>query len=89
MFRIIFKILLVLIVFISFVPKDGFCDNHTTVNHDCSLACTTCCGSAVVLPSLPLFLKSSFQQAVTITKYSFLYSSPVPEGLKRPPVFLS
>ena len=89
MLNSILKILIVLVVFISFTSVNGYCDDHTTVDHHCSLACTTCCGSAVILPSLPSFFKASFQEAAIITKHFSHYNNPILDNLKRPPVLLS
>ena len=84
----LFKIFLFLVLLVSFIPTEGFCNDHAVGSHQCSLTCATCC-SVIVPASSNVFLRNSFPVVKVISTYSFLYSNPTRDGLKRPPVFLS
>jgi len=82
----IFKIIVLLIVFISFLPLEAFCENHhaeTDRDHHCALVCHGC--HNIIMADTKMFLSPDKE----ILKFSFdetpHYQNPVLANLFRPP----
>lgn len=81
------KIFVLLIVFVSFLPLDGFCsDQHMDVEqgHHCVLVCHTC--HQMVSPETSLQAFSPEQSSTVAFNYAFRYQAPVLEQTHRPPI---
>ena len=82
-----FLIIILIVLVLSLVPKEVFCnDHHPVAHHHCSLTCHTC--SNMIVPD-----RISFQEVFQIsnfqTPHDFSYQSPTITQLKRPPISLS
>lgn len=80
------KIIILLVVLVSFLPLDGFCDDHHSGNgqeHHCVLACHTCHHMVSPDTQTEALLPES---STNITfNYSFQYQSPILDQIHRPP----
>ena len=80
------NIILLIIVVFSFLPIDGFCDDHTKVDqsHHCVLACHTC--HQMISPEIALETFSPEQSSHISFNYAFQYQAPVLDQTHRPPI---
>jgi len=81
------RTIILLIVLVSFMPLDGFCDDHHSGNgqeHHCVLACHTC--HQMVSRDTQTAAFHPEQSASISFAYSFQYQAPVIEQTHRPPI---
>jgi len=81
------KILVLLIVVASFLPIEGFCDDHhinANQEHHCVLACQFC--HHLVSPETNMAARNLDQSSRISFNYSFQYQAPILDQTHRPPI---
>lgn len=79
------RITILVIAVISFLPLDGFCDDHQSAQeHHCIVACHSC--HQMVSPETALETFSPEQSSHISFNYAFQYQAPVLDQTHRPPI---
>ncbi|MGE0269390.1 MAG: hypothetical protein AB7S78_13150 [Candidatus Omnitrophota bacterium] len=84
----LFKILIMIMVAVSFLPLEGDCSDHAdeATAHHCVLVCHTCCHQ-VDVPVLQDDTTGQYPGAILSFAYNFSYVNPIRLNPERPPKF--